>query len=263
MNVAELLLRKYEDAVFRIALQEVKCAGINTYTFGGLDYLSDKFATILKASGIAQGDVVAVVLPQSAAFAVAHLAILKIGAVVLPIKTSTKLTHIKPMLTKGQAKCLIVGDSNYKKFRGIQNKTPEIENVFIACDIVSKNDFGEGLRSFWFEINFADANFTIVEPLVTQPAYLFSERDPQKKFIKHPVNYGDILNSLNESEIEKPKAQTVWTTRDWTEPEIIFEMIFKMWAGGNAIATYDSTFTFELPIREYYDHLGYKEYFQD
>src|SRR5207249_439648 len=80
-NIASAICRRHADAITRIALQEVKEAGINTYTFGGLDFLSDKFAMALSLSGINQGDSVAVMLPQTAALAVAHLGVLKTGAV--------------------------------------------------------------------------------------------------------------------------------------------------------------------------------------
>src|SRR5438093_1827810 len=89
LNIATAICRRHPDAVTRIALSDIKEGGINTYTFGGLDYLSDKFATALSESGISQGDSVAVVLPPSAALAIAHLGALKTGAVVVPLSMSS------------------------------------------------------------------------------------------------------------------------------------------------------------------------------
>ena len=68
-NIGAAICRRQPDAVTRIALHDVKKGGINTYTFGGLDFLSDKFATLLSESGVSQGDAVVVVLPASAALA--------------------------------------------------------------------------------------------------------------------------------------------------------------------------------------------------
>jgi acetyl-CoA synthetase len=116
MNIAETILRKHDDSVFRIALQEVKSEGINTYSFGGLDYLSDKFATVLSESGITQSDVVAVMLPQSAAFAVAHLAILKMGAIVLPVSFTAEQSLIERILKESGAKCLVIDESIQQRF---------------------------------------------------------------------------------------------------------------------------------------------------
>src|SRR4029453_14197437 len=72
-NIACAICRRHPDAITRVALKEVREAGINTYPFGALDFLSDKFAMALSESGIKQGDSVAVMLAQSAALAVAHL----------------------------------------------------------------------------------------------------------------------------------------------------------------------------------------------
>src|SRR5512138_2444959 len=93
-NIAERVCRRHADAVYRIALEDVKIAGLNTYTFGGLDYLSDKFAMILSQCGIKTGDVIATVLPQGAALAVSHLGILKAGAIVLPLGINMKQIEI-------------------------------------------------------------------------------------------------------------------------------------------------------------------------
>ena len=62
-NIASAICRRHADAVNRIALKEAKEAGINTYTFGGLDFLSDKFAMALSESGINHGYSVVVMLP--------------------------------------------------------------------------------------------------------------------------------------------------------------------------------------------------------
>src|SRR5262252_2065408 len=80
-NAASATLSRQIEPVTRPALVEVRQGGVNTYTFNGLDYLSDKFAVVLARHGIRRGDRVAIVLPQSAASLVAQLGTLKLGAV--------------------------------------------------------------------------------------------------------------------------------------------------------------------------------------
>src|SRR4029078_1085219 len=55
-NIADAICKRHADAVTRIAVLDAKPAGKNTYTYGGLDFLSDKFATVLAQCGISQGD---------------------------------------------------------------------------------------------------------------------------------------------------------------------------------------------------------------
>src|SRR5262245_41027776 len=80
-NIAQAVCSGRRDAATRLALIEVMEAGANTYTFGALHFLSDKLANVLASRGITQGDRVAIILPQSAALLISHLATLKLGAV--------------------------------------------------------------------------------------------------------------------------------------------------------------------------------------
>src|SRR6185295_13449799 len=113
LNIATSICRRHPDAVTRIALSDVKAGGVNTYTFGGLDFLSDKFATALRESGINEGDSVAVVLPQSAALAVAHLGALKIGAVVVPLSERSSTAFLDHALANSGAKAIVIDESIY------------------------------------------------------------------------------------------------------------------------------------------------------
>src|SRR5262245_25019194 len=126
-NIAETVCRKHPDAVYRIALQEVKFAGINTYTFGGLDYLSDKFATILSHCGIGRGDRIATILPQSATVAVAHLAALKAGVIVVPLSIRAEQAQIEMLLGLSDAKVVVVDETIYQHFTGLKERLPEIK----------------------------------------------------------------------------------------------------------------------------------------
>jgi len=95
-NLAAEICRRHPDAVTRIALFDVKFAGFNTYTFGGLDYLSDKLAVVLMNRGIRTTDRVALAVPQSAAFIVSLLGILKLGgtAVIFPNNAPDQLSEL-------------------------------------------------------------------------------------------------------------------------------------------------------------------------
>src|ERR1044071_5622828 len=107
-NLADAICKRHQDAVTRVALQDVKLAASNTYTFGGLNYLSDKFATALAENGITAGDVVAVVLPPSARLLVAHLGALKLGATVVPLAPSLSFDAIAGALQDSRANTIVV-----------------------------------------------------------------------------------------------------------------------------------------------------------
>lgn len=257
MNVAELLLRKHQDAVFRIALQELKTAGINTYTFGGLDFLSNKFATILKGCGIGPGDVIGILLPQSAALAVAHLACLKVGAVILPIKFKAPLSQIKKIFQGNLPKGLIINDSRLNRYLTIRKTLPAIKDVFIACDIVSKKDFGRGLKSFWYEINFAGGQFIQKNLPASTKAYCFPEPIKKGTYEYQVLTHGQIIESLLNLKKPLPKEKIYWTVSDWSQRQFIVEELFKLWFSGCAIASFEAGASNLSKAKVLFNQLGY------
>lgn len=72
----------------RVAIVDLPEAGARrVWTHGELKEASDRLASAFSAWGVGKGDRVAVLLPQRAEVIVAHLAALKLGAIVLPLFT--------------------------------------------------------------------------------------------------------------------------------------------------------------------------------
>ena len=72
----------------RVAVVDVPEGGPRAvWTHGRLKETSDRLAAALAALGVSKGDRVAVLLPQRAEVMVAHLAAMKLGAIVLPLFT--------------------------------------------------------------------------------------------------------------------------------------------------------------------------------
>ncbi|GHH94977.1 non-ribosomal peptide synthetase [Streptomyces capillispiralis] len=67
-------------------------------TYAALDECSGRLAALLAARGVRRGDVVAVAVPRSAALTVAHLAVLRAGAVCLPVRPDDPAGRIARLL---------------------------------------------------------------------------------------------------------------------------------------------------------------------
>lgn len=213
-NLAETICRKHEDAIYRIAIDELRPNGSNTYTYGGLDYLSDKFATVLQSCGVRIGDVVAVILPLSAAYLVAHLGALKVGAVVAPLSSERDTGLLANLLQTSRATAIVIEE------RLLNDSNELFENgadatLLIASDYVSKNDFPFHGKGFWREINFADDDFNIATTDESTPAYIFLDDDDQKQSISTILNHGVILTSLS------AEYQSVSGSIEGENPEIM------------------------------------------
>jgi acetyl-CoA synthetase len=243
-NLAETICSKHQDATFRIALEEVRLAGSNTYTFGGLDYLSDKFATGLRNCSIKQGDVVAVVLPPSAAFVVAHFATLKLGAIVAPVSIEIEPSLLEQLVIVSQAKAIILDEAVFKMSEYLLQDLNEVE-LFIASDYVSKNKFGDRGKGFWYEINFADADFKIAAIEETTPAYIFFEQDESNIFTGSIYTHGFIVKDLRSDEKRDDFACNEETPIpapiDWSSKTVLFDLLYPAWFCGCSIETASST----------------------
>ncbi|HKP11559.1 MAG TPA: AMP-binding protein, partial [Blastocatellia bacterium] len=132
-NLAEAICRRHADRVTRVALLDAKPLAANCYTFGGLDFLSDKFASALNEQGVNQSDAVAVVLAPSAALAVALLGTLKCGAVAVPLSPSLDLGEIEGAVNDSRAKALIAPFEQREAYAAIFPRG-SVSTVFLAGD---------------------------------------------------------------------------------------------------------------------------------
>ena len=70
----------------RLAILNVRPdGGEDAVSYGALRKTSNRLANVLRAHGVARGDRVAILLPQTPEVAAAHIAIYKLGAVALPL----------------------------------------------------------------------------------------------------------------------------------------------------------------------------------
>ncbi len=84
------------------------CADTDTrYTYGDLDRLINRFGSALLEMGVAKGNRVAIYLPNSPEFIIAHFAVARIGAVALPFNIMFKGPEIKYILSNAKASVLI------------------------------------------------------------------------------------------------------------------------------------------------------------
>jgi acetyl-CoA synthetase len=230
LNIASTICRRPTDAVTRIALSDVKEGGINTYTFGGLDFLSDKFATALSESGISQGDSVAVVLPPSAALAIAHLGALKTGAVVVPLSMVSDAVLLQHALADSTARALVVDESIYGTFEALARNLPNLESRFVVGDLrpsATNADF----KDFWSEVDRASSDFDAAATAANSAALTFYvESQGEITGVVH--SHRSIMGQLTAFEIfnnEREADAVLWTAGEWCSPSVVLGLLYPAW----------------------------------
>lgn len=107
------------------------CADTDTrYSYADLDKLINRFGSALLEMGIKKGDRVAIYLPNSPEFIIAHFAIARIGAVALPFNIMFKGPEIKYILNNSKASVLIAAAKEAAaNATGILPEIPTLKHV--------------------------------------------------------------------------------------------------------------------------------------
>lgn len=233
-NLADAICKRHDDAVARVAVIEFKPYAKNTYTYGGLDFVSDKFATALAKRGITQGDAVAVILPQSAALITAHLGAMKLGAVVVPLPVSLDRAVIEFALRDSNAKAVVADFSMRAEIAELIGNTP----LFIAGDSREANETKDISKSFWREIHEASSDFMAVKTMSTSPAFIFYTAELQGVVHNHAslIEQLAAFEMFNNFDINDESVFS--TTSDWCLVEVLLGMIYPALWYGCAVATH-------------------------
>lgn len=239
-NLAAAICKRHQDAVTRVALHDVKLAASNTYTFGGLDYLSDKFATALAERGVTAGDVVAVILPPSARLLVAHLGALKLGSTVAPLSFSLPSEAIGFALQDSRTQAIVADYSRRSEIAAWTGNAPSVNAVFIAGDNREANQASGEAKSFWMEVHRASADFTAVETSAAAPAFIFytADADGSLRGIVH--SHAALLGQLAAFEmcnnLDINDAAAFWLAGDGAATADLLGVIYPaLWHGGTVV----------------------------
>ncbi|MFP8908446.1 amino acid adenylation domain-containing protein, partial [Streptomyces atacamensis] len=149
-------------------------------TYAELDERSTSLAALLTTRGVRRGDVVAVAVPRSAALTVGHLAVLRAGAVCLPVETDHPAGRIAHLLADAAPAAIVTT-------RGVQSVLPDTGAEVVVLDDPGTEEASNALP--------ADAG-ALPGPLPDSPAYLVHTSDPEGRPCAVVVPHRGIVNRL-------------------------------------------------------------------
>ena len=114
------------------------------FTFTDLDLLSKKLAHQFVSLGLKKGDVIAIQLPNSWEFVIAHLAASRIGLVLNPLSPTYRKKELTYMLSHCETKALITPDYfkgfNYENLASeLKEEIDHLEHIIIAGEPMNKD----------------------------------------------------------------------------------------------------------------------------
>jgi len=206
------------DEPDRAALFVAQPSGLETLSYGRLRDESNRLANALAANGIARGDRVAIILPQTAETAISHIAIYKLGAIALPLAILFGVEALAYRLENSEARAVITNAAGLAKLAELRDKLPDLKLV------VSVDGPTDGALGFHETLARASSSFAPVATSPDDPAmmiYTSGTTGPPKGALHgHRVLLGHLPGVELPHEFMPQPGDRMWTPADWA------------WAGG-------------------------------
>ena len=188
-------------------------------SFGWLRETSNRLANTLAAHGMARGDRVAMLLPQTPEAAVGHIAIYKLGAIAVPLAILFGVDALSYRLQNAGVKAVITNAQGLAKLDQIRGELPELALV------LSIDGAGDGALGFCTRRSRAlPTDFTPADTTPDDPALMIytSGTTGQAKgaLHGHRVLLGHLPGVEMPHDFFPQPGDRFWTPADWA------------WAGG-------------------------------
>lgn len=123
------------------------------WTYSEFDRAVNRAANLLKENGVNKGDVVSLLMPNSAEYIIAYFACWKIGAVANPVNSLLKAEEIEFVVGNSEAKLLVVNSQFQATIDEIANNLPYLQTTILFDDEAqATTDFSEDLTEIEIEI---------------------------------------------------------------------------------------------------------------
>ena len=167
-NIAEVCCARWAalpDAASRVAIQALDAQGQNrSHSYLELQQQAARLSRVLAELGVRRGDRVAIVMPQRFETAVAYMAVLRMGAVAMPLSMLFGPEALEFRLQDSDTLVAICDDSSIANVLSIRPNCPQLRHV-IGVD-------GAGAQA---DLDYAQALAQVTQAL---PALLTAAADP-------------------------------------------------------------------------------------
>lgn len=186
-----------------------------TVSFGALRDLSNRIANLLSAQGVARGDRVGVLLPQTVETAASHIAIYKMGAIAVPLFVLFGPDALEHRIVDAGIGHVITNRDGAAKLRAMSDKAHEglgILTIDGAHDDLGTTDL-HGLLAA------QPAQFAPVDTAADDPALIIytsgTTGAPKGALHAHRVLLGHLPGVEMHHEFFPQPGDVIWTPADW------------------------------------------------
>ena len=198
----------------RVAIIHVESDGSHRLvSYGELATQSNRLANALQTRGVARGDRIGVLLPQSPETAIAHIAAYKLGAIAVPLFALFGPDALQFRLSDAGAKVVITNAAGAEKLIPLRAELPSLHFI------LSVDGKAPGVQDFSRAVAEADASFTAVDTEADDPALIIytsgTTGNPKGALHAHRVLPGHLPGvEMSHGFLPEP-GDRIWTPADW------------------------------------------------
>lgn len=227
------------------------------HTYGELQAEADRLSHALVARGVQRGDRVAVVMPQRAETAVAHVALSQLGAVAMPLSMLFGPEALEFRLQDSGAVAAIVDETGIANLRAARPACPDLRHV-IAAGAAN----GQGDVDWRDALGLDDRPFEPADTAADDPAVLIytsgTTGPPKGALIPHRALIGNLSGFVCSQNWFPQDGDVFWSPADWAWTGGLMDALLPTLYFGREIVAYQGRFAperaFELMERHAVTH---------
>ena len=230
-NIGVDICDKWAADAARLALiHERRDGSAARYTFADIRRLSNQAANLFVSRGLRAGDRVGILLPQEPETAIAHVAVYKAGAIVVPLFTLFGLDALRYRLKDAGVKVLITDTRSLSKIEQIRADIPDLETVFCVDGPAS------GGEDFHAALDSMSEDFPPVQTRADDPALIIytsgTTGPPKGALLAHRALLGHLPGvEMSHNFLGEP-GDLMWTPADWAWIGGLIDVLFAAWHHG-------------------------------
>lgn len=226
-----------EQEVGRLALIYVGQDGkTSNYTFGQIHEASNRFANLLRSTGVRPGDRVGILLPQAPETAMAHIAAYKSGCIAIPLFSLFGVEALQYRLADSQARVVVTNSEGAAKLFEIREQLPDLKAVFTI------DGSFPGTIDLHREMARQNDDFVPVDTAADDPAVIIytsgTTGQPKGALHAHRVLLGHLPGVEISHNLFPQEGDRMWTPADWAWIGGLFDVLLPAWHHGVAVVAH-------------------------
>jgi acetyl-CoA synthetase len=209
---------------------------VQRFSFDDIKALSNRFANVLTAHGLARGDRLGILLPQAPETAVAHVAAYKAGLIAVPLFTLFGEDALAYRLGNSGARALVTDRAGYAKVAPLRDRLPELRHVYLI------DGSERGAEDFAALLDRASDAFAPVATAADDPALLVytsgTTGSPKGALHAHRVLLGHLPGVELPHELFPQPGDLFWTPADWAWIGGLMDVLMPAWHHGVPVLAY-------------------------